>query len=60
MIYMHTLELKISPLALAALFALVMWFMAQVIPSFALPGVWGVVLAGGFAGVTRGVGVSPG
>jgi protein-S-isoprenylcysteine O-methyltransferase Ste14 len=46
---MQALELKIPPLALMVLFALVMWLLAQVIPPFALPGVVGLVLAGGFA-----------
>ncbi|WP_240220695.1 methyltransferase family protein [Rheinheimera hassiensis] len=47
---MHALELKIPPLVLVALFALAMWLLAQLVPPLALPAVWGLVLAIGFAG----------
>ena len=47
---MQTLELKIPPVVLVVLFALVMWLLAQLVPPVALPAVWGQVLAGIFAG----------
>ena len=43
---MQTLELKIPPVVLVVLFALVMWLLAQLVPPVALPAVWGQVLAG--------------
>ena len=46
---MQTLELKIPPVALVVLFALVMWLLAQLVPPVALPAVWVQVLAGVFA-----------
>ena len=46
---MQALELKIPPVVLVVLFALVMWLLAQLVPPVALPAVWGQVLAGGFA-----------
>jgi protein-S-isoprenylcysteine O-methyltransferase Ste14 len=46
---MKALELKIPPVVLVALFALAMWLLAQVMPTMALPAVWGQVLAAVFA-----------
>jgi protein-S-isoprenylcysteine O-methyltransferase Ste14 len=46
---MQALELKIPPLALMVLFALVMWLLAQVVPPLPLAAAWGLVLAGVFA-----------
>ncbi len=45
---MQRLELKIPPVILAAVFALLMWLLAQLMPPLALPVVWGWVLAGIF------------
>ena len=42
---MQALELKIPPLVLVALFALVMWLLAHLVPPLALPSFWGLVLA---------------
>lgn len=42
---MQALELKIPPVVLVVLFALVMWLLAQLVPPVALPAVWGQVLA---------------
>mgnify|MGYP006169944907 CR=1 FL=1 len=55
---MQALELKIPPLVLVALFALAMWLLAQLVPPLALPAVWGLVLAIGFAGGGVAVAVS--
>lgn len=55
---MKVLELRIPPLVLVALFALVMWLLAQLVPPLALPAVWGLVLAGIFAGAGVAVAVS--
>ena len=46
---MQTLELKIPPVALVVLFALVMWLLAQLVPALALPMSWRLLLAGIFA-----------
>jgi len=46
---MQTLELKIPPVALVVLFALVMWLLAQWLPSVSLPLSWRLLLAGIFA-----------
>lgn len=46
---MQALELKIPPVVLVVLFALVMWLLAQLVPPVALPSVWGMILAIGFA-----------
>lgn len=45
---MLALELKIPPVALAVLFALAMWLLAQLTPSFAVPLLWRQILAGIF------------
>jgi protein-S-isoprenylcysteine O-methyltransferase Ste14 len=55
---MKVLELRIPPLVLVALFALAMWLLAQLVPPLALPAVWGLVLAGIFAGAGVAVAVS--
>ena len=46
---MQALELKIPPVVLVLLFALVMWLVAQWLPPVALPAIWSWVLAVGFA-----------
>ncbi|WP_417704625.1 methyltransferase family protein [Rheinheimera aquimaris] len=45
---MKALELKIPPVALAVLFALAIWLLAQLTPSLAVPLLWRQVLAGIF------------
>ena len=55
---MQTLELKIPPVVLVALFAFAMWLLAQLVPPVALPSVWGVILAVGFAATGVGVALS--
>ena len=55
---MQTLELKIPPVVLVALFALAMWLLAQWLPPVALAAVWGQVLAGIFAGAGVAVALS--
>ena len=51
---MKTLELKIPPLLLVVLFAVVMWLLAQWLPFLVLPLSWRLLFAGTFAisGVT--------
>ncbi|WP_235357374.1 hypothetical protein [Arsukibacterium sp. MJ3] len=46
---MQTLELKIPPVILVAVFALLMWLLAKLVLPLALPLVWVWVLAAGFA-----------
>ena len=46
---MKALELKIPPLVLVVLFALVMWGLAQWLPPLMQRGMWHIVLAGIFA-----------
>jgi len=46
---MQTLELKIPPVVLVALFALVMWLVSQLVPALALPMRWRLLLAGIFS-----------
>ncbi|MDP5143658.1 isoprenylcysteine carboxylmethyltransferase family protein [Rheinheimera baltica] len=46
---MQTLELKIPPVVLVALFALAMWLVSQLLPALALPLRWRLVLAGIFS-----------
>ena len=47
---MQALELKIPPVLLVMLFALAMWLLAQWFPPLALPELWRLILAIGFAG----------
>ncbi|MDX1537293.1 isoprenylcysteine carboxylmethyltransferase family protein [Arsukibacterium sp.] len=42
---MQTLELRIPPVVLVALFAAAMWLLAQWLPPLALPALWGQVVA---------------
>ncbi|MCS4309294.1 protein-S-isoprenylcysteine O-methyltransferase Ste14 [Rheinheimera pacifica] len=46
---MKALELKIPPLVLVVLFALAMCLLAQLLPPWALPEVWRLILASSFA-----------
>jgi protein-S-isoprenylcysteine O-methyltransferase Ste14 len=46
---MQALELKIPPVILVAVFALLMWLLAQLVLPLALPAVWRWVLTAGFA-----------
>jgi protein-S-isoprenylcysteine O-methyltransferase Ste14 len=46
---MQTLELKIPPVVLVALFALAMWLLAQQVPALAVPMSWRLLLAGIFS-----------
>ncbi|WP_372624852.1 isoprenylcysteine carboxylmethyltransferase family protein [Arsukibacterium sp.] len=46
---MQELELKVPPVILVAVFALLMWLLAKLLPSLALPAIWSWVLAVGFA-----------
>lgn len=55
---MQTLELKIPPVVLVALFALAMWLLPQLVPPLALPLDWRLVLAGMFAGAGIAVALS--